>query len=120
MPAAFPNLKTGAIIQYPATKNTQHSSFVVRFLDGSDQRYRNYAAPLHRWNIRLNLLDEAELRVLEQFFAAQEGRFGVFSFVDPWTQTIFPNCSFDQDNLEYQLSGEAHGTTDLVVVENRV
>jgi hypothetical protein len=68
MPAAFPHLKTGAIIQYPATKSTQHSTFVVRFLDGSDQRYRNYAAPLHRWNIRLDLLDEAEPRTLEHFF----------------------------------------------------
>ena len=119
MPAAFPNLKTGAIIQYPATKNIQYSSFVVRFLDGSDQRYRGYAAPLHRWNIRLDLLDEAELRTLEQFFVMQEGRFGVFSFVDPWTQTEFATCSFDQDSFEYQLSGEAGGTANLVVVENR-
>ena len=119
MPAAFPSLKTGAVIQYPATKNAQHSSFVVRFLDGNDQRYREYSALLHRWNIRLDLLDEAELRTFEQFFATQEGRFGVFSFVDPWTQTVFPNCSFDQDTLEYQLSGEDRGTTTLVVVENR-
>lgn len=119
MPAVFPNLKTGAVIQYPATKNSQHSSFVVRFLDGSDQRHREYTAPLHRWNIRLDLLDEAELRALEQFFMAQEGRFGVFSFVDPWTQAVFNDCSFDQDSLECQLSGEAHGTANLVVVENR-
>jgi hypothetical protein len=119
MPAAFPSLKTGAVIQYPATKNTQHSNFVVRFLDGSDQRYREYPAPMHRWTIRLDLLDEAELRGLEQFFAAVEGRFGLFSFVDPWTQTVFPNCSLDQDNLKSQLSGEARGTTNLVVVENR-
>jgi hypothetical protein len=120
MPPVFPSLKTGAIIQYPATKNTQYTSFVVRFLDGSDQRYRQYAPPLHRWNIRLDLLDETELRTLEQFFVSQEGRFGVFSFVDPWTQAVFPNCSFGQDNLEYQLSGEAQGSASLVVVENRV
>jgi hypothetical protein len=65
------------------------------------------------------MLDEAELGTLEQFFVAQEGRFGTFSFVDPWTQTTFPNCSLDQETLDYELKGETRGTLRLVVVENR-
>jgi hypothetical protein len=120
MPPAFPTLKTGAVAQYPATKTSQFASFVVRFLDGSDQRYRQFAAPLRSWVIKLNMLDEAELSALEQFFVAQEGRFGTFSFVDPWTQTTFPNCSLDQDTLPYAVQGELRGTAQLVVVENRV
>lgn len=64
MSAIFPTLKTGAITQYPATKNTQYSSFVVRLLDGSDQRYRQYTPALLRWSVKLELLDESETRSL--------------------------------------------------------
>jgi Conserved hypothetical protein 2217 (DUF2460) len=120
MPATFPTLKTGAITQYPATKSTQYSSFVLRFLDGSDQRCRDYSAPLRRWVIQLDLLDEAELNALDQFFNTQQGRFGTFSFVDPWTQSTIPSCSVEQDSLDYELQGELRGSTSLVVVETRV
>lgn len=120
MPATFPTLKTGAVTQYPATKSVQYSSFVLRFLDGSDQRYRNYSGPLRRWVIQLDMLDEAEIAALDQFFIEQQGRFETFSFVDPWTQSTIPSCSVDQDNLDYELSGEMRGSTNLVVVENRV
>ena len=107
-------------MQYPAIKSAQYSSFVVKFLDGADQRYRHYSAPLHRWTIHLEMLDESELSALEQFFIAQEGRFATFTFIDPWTQTSFPNCSIDQDILDYQLLGEARGAMRLIVSENRV
>ena len=119
MPAQFPVLKTGAVAQYPATNTTQFASFVVRFLDGGDQRYRQFASSLRRWTIKLDMLDETELNAIEQFFIAQEGCFGTFSFIDPWTQATFANCSLDQESLEYGVRGEAQGTTSLVVVENR-
>jgi hypothetical protein len=120
MPVAFPTLKTGAVAQYPATKTNQFASFVVRFLDGGDQRYRQFPAPLRRWVIRLDMLDETELNALEQFFAAQEGSFSTFSFVDPWTQSTVTNCSLDQDTLQYAVLAELRGTAQLVVVEDRV
>jgi len=119
MPAEFPLLKTGAVAQYPATKTTQYSTFVVRFMDGSDQRYRQYTPTLTRWSIKLNLLDEGELHALEQFFASQQGSFGTFSFTDPWTQTVYPNCSLAQDTLPFQLTEKSQGTVSVVVAENR-
>ena len=120
MPTAFPILKTGAVAQYPATKSNQFGSFVVRFLDGNDQRYRQFATSLQRWIIKLDMLDETELSNLEQFFAAQQGSVGTFSFVDPWTQATVTNCSLDQDTLQYAMQGELRGTAQLIVVENRV
>ena len=120
MPAIFPTLKTGAITQYPATKTTQYSCVVARFLDGSDQRCRDYSAPLRRWTIQLNMLDDVELSALDHFLITQQGRFGTFSFVDPWTQSTISNCTLEQDVLDYQLSGDMRGSTSLVVVENRV
>ncbi len=119
MSTTFPTLKTGAVTQYPATKNTQYSSFVVRFLDGTDQRYRQYTPALLRWTVKLALLDESELRAFEQFFISQEGQTGTFSFVDPWTQTVYPSCSFDQGTYAFQLAAESQGAVSLSIVENR-
>jgi hypothetical protein len=117
--AFFPTLKTGAITQYPATKSTRFSSFVVRFLDGTDQRYRQYTPALLQWSVKLELLDESETRALEEFFLGQEGQFGTFSFVDPWTQMVYPNCSFGEGTFAFQLAGESEGTVSLTIVENR-
>jgi len=115
----FPTLKTGAVVQYPATKSYRYSTCVVKFLDGSDQRYRQYTAPLRRWQIRLEMLDESEITSLEQFFLSQQGNFGSFSFPDPWTQTLVPSCSVEQDSLSYKISAESQGAVSLFVVENR-
>ena len=116
----FPALKTGAVAQYPSDRSSQFSTRVVRFLDGSEQRFPAYGAPLHRWLIRLDLLDEAELFNLEQFFEDLAGRATAFSFTDPWDGTVYPHCSLDSDVLATEYHGEARGKTSVVVKENRV
>ena len=117
--ASFPTLKTGAVMQYPATRTLQYNTDVVRFLDGTEQRYRDNAAVLHRWTIQLDLLDEAELATLEQFFLSSQGAFGSFSFTDPWDGTVYPDCSLAQDTFEFEVRSEMRGKTTLTVCENR-
>lgn len=117
--AVFPSLKTGAVMQYPAARSVQYSNHVVRFLDGAEQRYREHSAPLHQWVIRLDLLDERELSSLEQFFLDAQGAFGSFSFTDPWDQAQYPDCSINQNSLDFELAGEMRGLTTLVIEENR-
>ncbi len=115
----FPTLKTGAVIQYPGKRTLQFNTQVIRFLDGTEQRFREDASQLHRWTIQLDLLDEAELASLDQFFVTSQGRFGSFSFTDPWDGTVYPNCSLLGDTFEFQLRGEMRGKTTLTVCENR-
>lgn len=119
MPTTFPLLKTGAVAQYPASTSISYSSRVIRFLDGSDQRYRDYSSPLHKWALLLNLLDDAELSALEQFVVTQEGRFGNFAFAEPGTQVQYSSCSINQEGLDYVLTQEARGAAGIVVQENR-
>ena len=69
----FPTLKTGAVLQYPAQKEVRFTTEIVRFMDGSEQRFREYQTSLHRWMIRLELLDQGELQVLREFFRTQAG-----------------------------------------------
>ena len=67
-------MKTGAIAQYPSGRERDFSTQIFRFLDGSEQRFPGYGAPLRKWTIQLSLLDESELVNLEQFFEGQGGR----------------------------------------------
>jgi phage-related protein len=115
----FPTLKTGAVLQYPAQKDIQFSTDVLRFADGSEQRFRGYKTSLHRWIIRLDLLDETELHVLREFFRTESGAAESFSFTDPWNGTVYPHCNLEGDEILEELRDEAKGKTALTVRENR-
>jgi len=97
----------------------QFSTDIVRFLDGTEQRYRDYPALLHRWVIQLDLLDESELAAYDQFFVSNQGSFGSFSFTDPWDGTVYPNCSLAKDTFGFEVRGEMRGKTTVTVCENR-
>ena len=115
----FPRLKTSAIAQYPAEKAWIYSTQVVRFVDGSEQRFPEYGAALRRWVIRLDLLDEGELAAIDEFFQVEQGRFSSFSFTDPWTGTDHPNCTMEHDEAVLAYLASRRGQTELVVKENR-
>lgn len=115
----FPVLRTGAVLQYPAQRAQDHSTQVLRFLDGTEQRMPDYGKPVHRWIVKLDLLDETELWNLEQFFLSQQGQAGTFSFTDPWDGTEYANCSFEGDEADLQFTDETRTGTSLVVKENR-
>ena len=114
----FPTLKTGAVLQYPGKRMLQFSTDVVRFLDGTEQRYRDYGTVLHRWTIKLSLLDESELAAYDQFFLSNQGSFGRFSFTDPWDGIVYPNCSLAADTFAFQVTGEMRGATTVTICEN--
>ena len=115
---SFPSLKTNAVAQYPATKVLRFQNHTVRFMDGTEQRYRDCTSVIRRWEIRLDQLDEGEMAALDEFFAASEGAFGSFTFTDPWDGQLYPNCSF-VDALDLTSIAEMSGTTSLTVTENR-
>jgi hypothetical protein len=117
--ATFPTLKTGAVAQYPARRTVRYQNQAVRFLDGTEQRYRDCGGPLHQWQIRLALLDEAEMAALAAFLEDNQGTFATFSFTDPWDGTVYPSCSLAADDLVLTASGEMNGSTSVMVVENR-
>ncbi|HEY4363156.1 MAG TPA: DUF2460 domain-containing protein [Bryobacteraceae bacterium] len=117
--ANFPVLKTGAIAQYPSDRTRSFSTRVFRFLDGSEQRFPGFGAALRQWTIRLDLLDEAEMEILKEFFGSAEGRAGTFSFTDPFDGTAHVNCSFASDTLAARFEGPMKSATQVIVKENR-
>ena len=118
--ASFPSLKTGAVAQYGSDRVVPFSTQVFRFVDGSEQRFPAYPAALHRWVIRLELLDEAELSALGDFFVSVGGRAGSFAFTDPWDGTVYGSCRFDADELGLGFGDFARGSGVVTVSEVRV
>ncbi len=117
--ATFPALKTGAVAQYPSDRQQNFSTQVYRFLDGSEQRFPAYVGSLRRWVVRLDLLDEAELTGLQDFFVSQGGRAQSFEFTDPFDGRLYLSCRFDGDLLELTFGGEQRGSGVVVIRENR-
>ena len=115
----FPKLKTSAVAQYPATKAVRFQNQILRFLNGTEQRYRDGNSAQHQWVIRLDALDESEMAALEQFFAANQGRLGSFTFTDPWDGTQYANCSLASDDLNLIAATELRCSTAVTIVENR-
>ena len=58
--ATFPELKSKAVAQYPARRTTAYQNQTVRFVDGREQRYRDSAGPLRRWQLRLEDLEPGQ------------------------------------------------------------
>lgn len=117
--ASFPLLKTGVLAQYPTDRKRNFSTTVVRFLDGSEQRFPGYGAPLLSWTIHYELLDESELAAIEDFFESQGGQAQTFSFTDPFDGTVYPSCSFASGELELQFTAPQDGKMQVVIQENR-
>jgi phage-related protein len=115
----FPTLKTGAALQYPAQRSLDFSTVALQFVDGSEQRFRNYEAPLRQWEVRLQLLDQAELHQIQEFVRTMSGQAEDFCFTDPWDGTVYSSCRLGGDALTGVLAGEWSGTTVLTVLENR-
>lgn len=115
----FPKLRTGAVSQYPTGRGTSYSTWIGQFVGGKEQRFRQYPASLLRWVIELQLLTSREVAEIGAFFAAEQGRAGMFEFEDPWTGTVYPNCSFEGDENEIRWDGEEMGRTRLTIRQNR-
>jgi hypothetical protein len=115
----FPLLKTGAVTQYPSSRQRSYDTRVMTFVDGGEQRFRQRGAALRDWTIRLDLLEEGELKALENFFRAQAGRFEEFTFLDPWSGEEVEHCSFAEDAFEFTLTAHDRGQVTITVRENR-
>ena len=117
--ASFPTLRSGALSQYPSTREVRNDVRVLRFLDGTEQRYPSIGSGKKRWVLQFASVSEDELQALHQFFSEQQGRFGRFSFTDPWDGTEYTDCSFDQDEFHAAVHTDNRTSVVLAITTNR-
>jgi len=113
--ATFPVLKTGAVAQYPLDFSVRFATQAVRFLDGSQQKFRLAGTGLRRWTVNLTLLDEQELGAVIAFAEQQGG--AVFAFTDPLTGSNVPNCVLSGERFDATMKREMNGQTTVVIEE---
>lgn len=115
--ADFPVLNSGAVAQYPIAASSGRAVRVVRFLDGSDQRYPLQGRSLRQWQIQLALLNEGEIHQIEVFFKSVQGDYSSFSFPDPLSGELVPNCRLASPSLVSEYLGVDNNTTSFWVIE---
>ena len=113
----FPILNSGAVAQYPTSIEFGQSVQVMRFLDGSDQRFLNQGRQYRRWQIRLDLLNDSEMNQLESFFLGQSGEYSLFAFPDPFSRQTVPNCRLGAAGMANDFAGVDNGSSTLWVIE---
>src|SRR5271157_5641574 len=111
--ATFPVLDSGAIAQYPLPAYVARTTQVIRFLDGSDQRCIVRARLVRWWVVKLSLLNDSELALLESFFTEQQGSFGLFDFPDPFSGQTIANCRFATSEFATLYAATDQGSTEL-------
>lgn len=118
MASSFPLLKTGAVAQYPLTVCQSYETRVLRYFDGSEQRFIYREHPTTSWVIDLSRLDEGELATLDLFFRSLQGSTQYFTFVDPATGTPYDHCRIDQAELTISLDAVGLGGTSVRIVQD--
>lgn len=113
--ATFPVLKTGAVAQYPLDFGVRFSTQSVRFMDGSQQKFRLYGTGLRRWTVKLDLLDEQELGTVIAF-VEQQGS-AAFAFTDPLTGATAATCVIAGQQFNASMKTEMNGQTMVVIEE---
>ena len=115
--ASFPVLSSGAVTQYPAPFTTGQAAQVIRFLDGSDQRYLLQGRIFRSWEIRLDLLNGSEIQQVEAFFSAMQGDYSAFVFPDPFSGSSVPNCRIGAPELVTDYIADDINSTSFWVIE---
>jgi hypothetical protein len=113
----FPTLSSGAVAQYGSPIGFVWPAQVVRFVDGTDQRFLACGRVFRRWLINLRLLNESEIASVEAFFAAMEGEFLTFNFPDPISGASVPNCRIGAPELISEYQDVDIAATSIWVVE---
>jgi hypothetical protein len=113
----FPMLSSGAVTQYGSPIGFVWPAQVIRFVDGTDQRFLACGSVFRRWLIDLRLLNESEIASVEAFFNAMGGEYSTFAFPDPFSGTSVPNCRIGAPELISNYQDVDIAATSMWVVE---
>lgn len=79
----FPQLESGASVQYPFVKQRVYRTVTNTLADGRTVKLLDPGATMTAWELRFSSLSNSERAKLEEFFGAVEGRLKSFTLLDP-------------------------------------
>lgn len=110
----FPLLISGELVQSSAVRSdsAQHREY---FFEGySRQAQRHTSVDQRLWRLNYANLSPAEAMRLRAFFEALPVD-GEFSFTDPWTTTVYPNCRLASPALSLTCDKDNRYTAQLEI-----
>jgi hypothetical protein len=113
----FPLLNSGAVAQYPLPLSYTSPVAIIRFIDGTDQRFVARGTTLRTWRIHNAFLNEDEIYQVELFFESTKGQYSLFDFPDPYSGVLVPNCRLGENALSTDYVGVDLASSSLWVVE---
>jgi hypothetical protein len=94
--AFFPQLTTGAAVQYPCIKRRVTRAVQNVSAEGRRTATADAGAGTAEWELRYTGLSTAERQAIEGLFAASEGRLSTFGFLDPMDNLLAYSEQFDE------------------------
>ncbi|HEY3741171.1 MAG TPA: hypothetical protein VGL53_15070, partial [Bryobacteraceae bacterium] len=92
----FPQLSSGANVQYPLVRSDASRTVINTLADGSTVKFEDVSAVRVHWALQLNSLDGAERLALEELFLATEGQLNSFTLLDPASNLLEWNEDFSK------------------------
>ena len=114
--SVFPKLKTGVVAQYPALREGEFSTAVSRFVDSSEQRFRDGRGLRRRWVIPLSQLTRVSCSGWPYFSRNNRAKPGALILRIPGPAERVAGCRFEEDQLEALAHGEFDGRTEVTIV----
>ncbi len=90
----FPQLSTGAEVQFPFTSEYRARTVVNEAPGGAIERLGDPAAQMQSWKLRFEGLSDGEWKAIADLHAAAAGRLRTFTFLDPaanllrWSESL--------------------------------
>jgi hypothetical protein len=110
MPEVFPTRFT-----LPMTRESRYTTRVNRMPDFTEARTADQVSPLFRWDLQLGPLSDADAATIQSFYAARNGGYETFAFLDPldnllqWSEDFSQSAWQKSNPSSFAVSG---GVTD--------
>jgi len=110
--SSFPQIGTGAVAQFPLTRSRKWRA-IRNDLESSEQIILpDTAAGQIEWRLSYQDLTDTEAGTLSNLFAASQGSFGAFTFIDPLANLLAWSEDFSQPEWQFGLLENASGMGD--------
>jgi len=113
----LPSLQTGSTVQYPFVTSLKYSTEIIRFVDGSEQRF-SQSGNVHRaWNVEFRDLTPSETEAIAAFVEDSTSTNQEFAFHDPVTGEVHSHCRLAAERVPVQHAGEKRSNLWLTIKE---
>jgi hypothetical protein len=108
----YPQIGSGSVAQFPVSRSRRWRAIVNDLEDGEQIMLPDTTAGQIQWKLSYQDLVNAEVQNLSNLFAASQGEFGAFTFIDPLANLLGWSESLLQSTWQLGLLETASGATD--------